>query len=75
MATFVLNVTLYKCVSRATLHSSQVQYLAIKKKSSTPDQPLGATMQILTRAEAMFCYLLHFKVAYPQALKLLCEQF
>lgn len=31
MATFVLNVTLYKCVSRATLHSSQVQYLAIKK--------------------------------------------
>lgn len=79
MATFVLNVTLYKCVSRATLHSSQVQYLAIKKqtkkKSSTPDQPLGVTMQILTRAEAMFCYLLHFKVAYPQALKLLCEQF
>lgn len=32
MATFVLNVTLYKCVSRATLHSSQVQYLAIKKQ-------------------------------------------
>lgn len=48
---------------------------AKKKKSSTPDQPLGVTMQILTRAEAMFCYLLHFKVAYPQALKLLCEQF
>lgn len=28
---FVLNVTLYKCISRATPHSSQDQYLAIKR--------------------------------------------